>query len=192
MLQMPRSISGAKPLLKWFTLLLFRVKGRGTFPHPSRGPAQVQHTSASSHTSLQLKASLHCAYTQWHLLPFELTKPFPSESTALRVPGSWSRAGREPQLLLPWSRTAREPSIFLPQPITSLVLTQACAAASRSLSSISAGVKSTVAHFSPAAFASRFLILWCSPASEMDIALSRAGSPQREDVQGCHSYPMAI
>lgn len=71
-LQMPRSISGAKPLWKWLTLLLFGVKGRGTSPHPSRGPAQAQHTSASTHTSLRLEASLLWAYTQQHLLLSEL------------------------------------------------------------------------------------------------------------------------
>lgn len=145
-------------------------------PSKQRPCPGTTHLSASSHTSLQFKASLHCVYTQWHLLPFELTKPFPSESTALRVPRRWSRTGREP-------------CIFFPQPIISLVLTQACAAASRSSSSILAGVKSTVAHSSPAASASHFLLPWCSPASEMDIALSRAGSPQQEEVCPGMSQP---
>lgn len=97
-LQMPLSISGAKTSTKWLTLLLFGVRGRRTFPHPCRGPAQAQHASASIHTCLQLKASLHGAYTQLHRPPPELTKPSP-----------WSKAGREPQLLLPWSITVESP-----------------------------------------------------------------------------------
>lgn len=118
------------------------------------------------------------------------SKVFPMEQGSQTA---WEmKQGRqgEPQLLPPWSGTGREPHIFLPQPVISLVSIQACAAASRGSSGIFAGVKSTVAHPSPAVFAS------CSscapPGSEMDIEMSRAGSPQQKDVQGCPSYPTAI
>lgn len=159
-LQMPQSISGAKTSSKWLTPLLFGVEGRGTSPHPEALPRHNTPLPLLTHpSSSRFLYSGH--NTQQHLLPFELTKPFPW-SRDLRVPGGWSRAGKEPQLLLPWSRTGREPRIFLPQPIMSLS-TQACAAASRDSSGIFTGVRSTVAHPSPAVFASCFLFLLCSP-----------------------------
>ena len=43
--------------------LVFRVRGRGTSPSHAGGRARAPHTSASPHTSLQLKAFLLRAHT---------------------------------------------------------------------------------------------------------------------------------